>query len=198
MSSGNCFVHGLASLRPCSLPTQTGTLSIDARRSRYLARPRPQVRCLHPRVRMTHPAHPGARPFFLKRAARGRESNHNNAEELDDLCGRRRRPPQRAADRSSSPRAAGGRQHGQPSKAGLDGSIGRRRAACSRCIAWHSCIVAAAKRMSAALGRARSAPLHCAWHACMLDLSHTTGTYFPSHLVVLYGCQCHRGLCSCW
>ena len=30
----------------------------------------------------------------------------------------------------------------------------------------------------------------------MLDLSHTTGTYFPSHLVVLYGCQCHRALCS--
>ena len=65
MAPVNCFVHAPPTLRSRMVPTEVCTLSIDARRSRYLARPRPQVRCLHPRVRMTHPAHPGARPFFL-------------------------------------------------------------------------------------------------------------------------------------
>ena len=84
----------------------------------------------------------------------------------------------------------------------FEGGSRRQRWAAPSCmlalLAWHSCIVAAAKRMSAALGRARSAPSHRAWHACMMDLFHTTGTYFLSHLVVVYGCQCHRELCSCW
>ena len=88
------------------------------------------------------------------------------------------------------------------STASLQRRSRRQRWAAPSCmlalLAWHSCIVAAAKRMSAALGRARSAPSHRAWHACMMDLFHTTGTYFLSHLVVVYGCQCHRELCSCW
>ena len=54
------------------------------------------------------------------------------------------------------------------------GGSRRQRWAAPSCmlalLAWHSCIVAAAKRMSAALGRARSAPSHRAWHACMMDL----------------------------
>ena len=45
--------------------------------------------------------------------------------------------------------------------------------------------------MTAALGRARSALSHIARQACLVDLSLTTGMFFPSHLVVLYGSQCH-------
>ena len=58
-------------------------------------------------------------------------------------------------------------------------------------LAWHSCIVAAAK---ANVGRSwpRFQRSFAQRMACMHagSISHE-GAYFPSHLVVLYGSQCH-------
>ena len=56
---------GPPTLRSRTAPTQSCTLSIDARRPGCLARPPAQVRSFEPRARMTRPAHHGVRPFFL-------------------------------------------------------------------------------------------------------------------------------------
>ena len=71
-SSVNYFVIPSASFGTRRAPTRSAPDSIDRARSGCLSRPRLQVRSVHPRVRMTHPAHHSAGLFFLRRAARGR------------------------------------------------------------------------------------------------------------------------------
>ena len=66
------FVIPIASFGTRRAPTRSAPDSIDRARSGCLSRPRLQVRSVHPRVRMTHPAHHSAGQFFLRRAARGR------------------------------------------------------------------------------------------------------------------------------
>ena len=71
-SSVNYFVNPIASFGTRLAPTRSAVDSIDRARSGCLSRPRLQVRSVHPRVRMTHPAHHSAVQLFLRRAARGR------------------------------------------------------------------------------------------------------------------------------